>query len=183
MPERIITVDFEGVESGTSFTKVPEGDYMLEITGVKGKKGKESEKPNLLITFKMSEGPAKGNGKSIGHNCSLQKQSLWNLRNLLEACGKTVPPKAVKLNLDKMIGWKCAGTVVDSEYNGKPRSEIAAFFPVDDFGATAEDGNELEDEAEETPKKTASKKSGKKKTEEVEEEETTESDDAEEIFS
>lgn len=144
--KRVVTVDFEGVESGGGRVRVPEGDYGLKIAKVVNKVGTDSKKPYLSIDFKLTKGDKKGVGKTLtGHSCSLQKQSLWNLRNLLESCGKQVPSKAVKLDLDKMIGWECAGTVIDDQpYEGKIKSIISAFFPLSDLGKTSSNGDELE---------------------------------------
>jgi hypothetical protein len=193
---RIISVDFTGVEVGGGRVRIPEGDYGFEITQVKGKKGEESQKNYLLISFKAIQGDKRGLNKVLVHSCSLQKQSLWNLRNLLEACGKQTPAKAIKLDLDKMSGLKCAGTVIDDEYEGKKKSVITAFFPLADLGNTSETGDELEEaveedeeeateevEEEEKPaKKTEKKKAVKKKEEPAEEEETTEEGE-EDLFS
>jgi hypothetical protein len=176
---RIITVDFEGVETGGKGVRVPEGDYGLEVTEVKGKKGEESGKNYLAITFKLTQGDKKGIGKKLPHSCSLQKQSLWNFRNLLEACGKQVPAKAVKIDLDKLIGLECAGTVVDDEYEGRKKSIISAFFPLEDLGNTSESGSELGEEVEE--EEVTEKKPAKKKKPVVEEEETEETEEAEEV--
>ena len=158
---RTVKVDFTGVESGGSRNvRVPEGDYLLEITKIDGKKGKESGKPNLIFYFKLSDGPKKGNGKELQHNCSLQKQSLWNLKNILEACGKTVPSKSVNLNVDNLVGLKCAGNVIDGTYNDRLRSEIAFFYTEDEFNNQSS-GEEVEEAMEEAEEKPASKK-GKK---------------------
>jgi hypothetical protein len=107
----------------------------------------------------------------------LTKQSLWNLRNLIEACGKQVPSKAVKLDLDKMIGWECAGTAIDDEYEGKKKSVISTFFPMEDLvEVTSSNG-------EKAPTGEKSKKAKPKKEEEEEseqEEESSEEESAEE---
>lgn len=162
---RMVTIDFEGVESGGGKIHVPEGDYKFEIVEIKTKKGSESGKPVLFFHLKLNSGPKGGNGKILRHSCSLQKQALWNLRNLLEACGKEVPSKPVKIDLDKLIGLEGAVSVVDGEYDGKTTSEVATFYPASDFGNTGEDIEEPEEtEEEEAPKKP-------KKEEETEEEE------------
>lgn len=193
---RVITVDFTGVESGSAlFARVPEGDYALEITGVKGKKGQESGKPNLIFTFELSQGPKRGNGKQLGHNCSLQPQSLWNLRQILEACGKQVPSKKLNIDVDKLIGLKCAGTIVDDEYEGRKKSTIAAFYPLDDLGQTEDadedssleddlgGGEEQEEEEEAPPPRRRGKKAASKKKEEEEEPEGgEEGTDEDELF-
>lgn len=150
--KRTVTVDFEGVEAGGGSVHIPEGDYGFRITKASLKKGKESGKDNIVFSLKVIRGHDRGLNKSLRHNCSLQKQSLWNLRNLIESAGKQVPSKAVKLDLDKMAGWELAGTVIDSEYNGKPKSEISAFFPMADLVAVKKDeeGEEGGEETEET---------------------------------
>ena len=155
---RVITVDFEGVETGGMFVRVPEGDYGVKVAEVKTKKSGEN-KPYLSVMLELTKGNTKGVGKTIIHSCSLQKQALWNLRSLLEACGKKVPSKAVKLDLDKMAGWECAATLVDDEYEGKKKSVVSAFFPLSDLGSTSNSGKDLDEaseEAEETGEETES---------------------------
>lgn len=187
---RLITVDFTGVESGGGSVHIPEGDYGLKIKEVKGKKGEESGKNYLALLFEVISGDKKGLKKVLRHSCSLQKQSLWNLRNLLEACGKQTPAKAIKIDLDKMVGLECAGTVIDDEYEGKKKSVITAFFPLEDLGNTSESGDELEEtvgeeeaveEEEEAVEKPAAKKKGKPKPKDEPEEEG--SSEEEDLFS
>ena len=162
---RNVVVNFEGVETGGGSIHVPEGDYGLQVTKVIHKVS-EQGKPNLKFTFKIIKGNPAGLNKSIMHNCSLQKQSLWNLRNLIESAGKAVPSKAIKLDLDRMVGWQLAGTLVDGEYNGKKKSEISAFFPMADLAPAAK----KEEEEEETTEA------------ETETAEDGEGDEAEELF-
>lgn len=191
---RLVTIDFEGVESGGGKIHVPEGDYKFEVTKISTKKGSESGKPVLFFNLKLNSGPKNGNGKTLRHSCSLQKQALWNLRNLLEACGKEVPSKAVKIDLDKLIGLEGAVSIVDGEYEGKTTSEVATFYPLSDFGNTGDDIEEESEEEEETPKKKKSKpaeeeeeteeeeeKPRKKKKKPADEEESTEEE--EDLFS
>jgi hypothetical protein len=166
---RIVQIDFEGVESGGGKIHVPEGDYKFEIVKITTKKS-SSGFPTLFFGLKLNSGPKNGNGKTLRHSCSLQKQALWNLRNLLEACGKEVPSKPVKIDLDKLIGLEGAVSVVDGEYEGKTTSEVATFYPLSDFGNTGDDIEEEPEEEEEAPKKP-----GKKKP--VEEEETEEEEE------
>jgi hypothetical protein len=145
----VISVDFTGVETGQGRVRVPENDYGLKIKTVKHKTGEDSGKPYLDLGFEIIKGEKKTLGKVLQHSCSLQKQSLWNLRNLLEACGKQVPAKAVKIDLAKLSDLTCAGTVIDDEYEGRKKSVISAFFPLADLGKTSDTGDELEEAAEE----------------------------------
>lgn len=161
----MVNLDFTGVEAGTSFVRIPEGDYILKVAKVQQKKSESSGNPYLSFTLKAVKGPAKGLNKSIQHVCSLKKTALWNLRNLLEAAGKTVPSKAIKIDLDKLVNLEVGSSVVDDEFEGKKKSICASFFPVSEFAeggdgekkdteeaegeAESEAGTEGEEEAEE----------------------------------
>jgi hypothetical protein len=142
---RAISIDFTGVEVGMTSVKVPEGDYGFKITKVTQKKS-DAGNQCLVFGLKAIKGPVGGIGKTIPHNCTLTAKSLWNLRNLLEATGKQVPSKAVKIDLDKLVGLTLAGTVIDDEYDGKPKSTVSAFFPLADL--TPEEEKPAEDTEE-----------------------------------
>ena len=149
MPEKnsgsVISVDFTGVETDGGSVHIPEGDYAFKITAAKLKKGGDSGKPYIDFSMMVTQGHSKGLKKKIRHTCSLQPQSLWNLRNLMESAGKQVPSKAVKLDVAKMVGYELAGSVVDDEYDGKKKSIIAAFFPIADLSAPGKESEETEE--------------------------------------
>lgn len=128
-----VVVDFAGVEGGGGgqFTHVPEGDYAFKVSKTTMKKGGDSGKPYIEMFSEITRGDKKG--KKLRDTFSLQKQSLWKLRNFLESCGKTVPSKAIKLNITKMVGWEFAGTVSDEEYEGKKKSIISSYFPLSEL--------------------------------------------------
>ena len=141
---RPISIDFTGVEAGYSSVKIPEGDYGLKIIKITSKKS-EAGNQCLIFGLKTIKGPAAGLGKVIPHNCTLTKNALWNLRNLLEATGKQVPSKALKIDLDKLINLTLAGTVIDDEYEGKKKSIVSAFFPMADLDTAPEPTGKAED--------------------------------------
>lgn len=145
----LITVNFEGVESGGGFVHIPEGDYGFKVTKVVQKTGESSGKPYLLFTLKAIKGNPKGLNKNVPHTCSLSKNSLWNLRNLLEAAGKTIPSKAIKIDLDKLVGMEMGASIVDDEYEGKKKSVVAGFFPMDELVDTGK-SKDKEEETEES---------------------------------
>jgi hypothetical protein len=62
-----------------------------------------------------------------------------------------VPSKALKIDLDKLIGLELAATVIDDEYEGKKKSTCSAFFPMAELSPeVAPDGEETDgDESEE----------------------------------
>jgi hypothetical protein len=147
---RPVTVDFTGVEAGFTSVKVPEGDYAWKVTKVVSKKAASSGNPCLVFELLLTAGPKGGIGKKIPHNCTLTKASLWNLRNLIESTGRQVPSKALKLDLDKMVGWTGAGTVIDDEYEGKKKSVFSAFFPISELSSEPEVTGTASAEAEES---------------------------------
>lgn len=148
---KVISVNFEGVEVGGTSAKIKEGDYGFKITKVVSKKAASSGNPILLFSLKVISGDKSAINKTLLHNCTLTKNSLWNLRNLLEATGKSVPAKAIKIDLDKLVGLTLAGTVIDDEYQGKKKSTISAFFPIADLNPDKSDGDsEDTDDVEET---------------------------------
>jgi len=169
---RMLSVDFNGVEAGGTSAVVPEGDYGFKITKVVSKKSNAGN-PCLNFSLKVISGNAKGMNKVLLHNCTLTKNSLWNLRNLLEAAGKAVPAKAIKIDLDKLVGLTLAGTVIDDEYKGRKKSTISAFFPMSDLASEAEGDSDSED----------TESSDDEETESTESDESEESgDEEEEIF-
>ena len=151
---RPISVDFTGVEAGFTNVKVPEGDYGLKIVKITPKKS-EAGNQCLIFGLKTVKGNPAGLNKVIPHNCTLTKNALWNLRNLLEATGKQVPSKALKIDLDKLVGLTLAGTVIDDEFEGKKKSIVSAFFPMADLEAEPK-ADDSEDSGDETGEATES---------------------------
>lgn len=167
---RMLSVDFNGVEAGGSSAVVPEGDYAFKVTKVVSKKSNAGN-PCLNFSLKVIQGNAKAMNKVLLHNCTLTKNSLWNLRNLLEAAGKTIPAKAIKIDLDKLVGLTLAGTVIDDEYKGKKKSTISAFFPVADLAGDADgDGDSDSDDTESSDDEETESTEGEESSEESEEE-------------
>lgn len=174
----LITVDFTGVETGKGKVRVPEADYGVKLVELKRKTGEESQKAYLDCQFEITKGDKRGMKKKIRHSFSLQKQSLWNFRSFLEAAGKQVPTKAVKIDLKKLIGLSCAATMIDDEYEGRKYSIISAFFPLADLGNTSAKGDTLD---EETTEETEETEETEDKVEEAEEAEET-AEEEEELF-
>jgi hypothetical protein len=157
MMARQVTVDFTDTEVGMGRMKIPEGDYGFRIAQIVSRKAQSTGNPVLVFGLKVIQGNKDAIGKILPHNCTLTKNSLWNLRNLLEATGKQVPSKALKIDLDKLIGLTLAGTVIDDQpYEGKIKSIITAFFPLADLNkkseeeTSGEETGETEEEADTT---------------------------------
>lgn len=163
-----LAVDFSGVESGGGRTRIPEGDYKVTVDTVKQAESKAGN-AMLVWDFKISEG--KFAGKKLRDRTTLTPESLWKLKQVLEAMGISVPSKQVALKLSNYIGKDLGVTVVDDEYEGRISSKVADYVSVDVIdGSDIEEEEEDEDEEEEPAPKKA-KKGKKKKAAPVEEEE------------
>jgi hypothetical protein len=178
----VITVDFAGLKSGGGGVnpRVPAGDYGVKCTKVVLKTSDKSKQKYLDISFKLIKGNKKGLGQVLHHSCSLQTQSLWNLRDMLEAMGKEIPAKAIKISTERLVGYTCASSVTDDEYEGRKKSRIASFFPLADLGKTSDNADDLDTEEEPEEEEEEEEIPKKKKKKPVEEEEPEEEEEEEE---
>lgn len=138
-PKTSVTVDFKGVEGRTVLA---EGDYEAVVKEISTEEGDKAE--YFKWTFTIT-GPEKA-GATMFYNTSLAANSLWNLRNLLETLGVEVPDGPLEIDFAELVGIPVGLSIVDDEYEGKKRSKVADFFPLE--------GGEAEPEPEPEPKKT-----------------------------
>lgn len=130
----VIKIDMTGVESNNL---VDEGEYAVEVLEVEQKISKSTEQPMLVWQLGITTGEFKGS--KLYYNTSLQKQALFNLKNVLIALGVSVPSSVMKLDLDQVIGLEMGVQVAHDLYDGKKRPKITDVFPLD-----AEDAEEEE---------------------------------------
>jgi hypothetical protein len=181
-------LDFSNVkdQSGYNPTHMPAGDYEGTI---KDAEYSDSKAGNAMVTYAVAL--ADRPSAVYRYNCVLTEASLWKLRNLIVAAGKTIPKKKVKLSaavLNSIIGKSIGITLEDDEYEGKMRSQIVGCFPASDLpddsdvpdDDTDDDVEDPEEDEEPAPAKKSTKKAAakpaKKKVVEEEEEELDELD-------
>ena len=169
---RLITVDFEGVESGAR--AIPDGNYLAEITEIKETESKSSGEPMLALKWKVTSKTSKG--ATVFDNISLQPQALWRLKGLMEALGQEVPDSSMEIDLEELEGQSACIEITNEVYEGKDRPRVTAHANETDFRGKAGDSDN--DEEDEAPK--ASKKSGKKALPPDVEDETDDEDEDEE---
>lgn len=181
-------VDMTNVkEGGQRFNtkRITAGDYLARVTKVEDaevKSGENKGRFQWLFTIQLEKHAT----YKYPYYCQLEENQLWKVRNLLIAAGINVPKKKLKLDPEKVVGKLIAVTMDDDEYDGKPKSMIAAVFPPseleggsdDDEDDEDQDTDEDEDEEEEEETKPAKKKSKKSKKAEPEPED--DEDDEEE---
>lgn len=178
----VVEVDFTDTEErkGGKQKYIAEGDYAVKVIEAKYGKSGNKETPQVVFKYKITKGPEKNN--TIYHNCNLLPQSLWVLRNALEAMGVKVKASSMKLPLAKLVDRELAITIEDDEFDNKIRSRVADTFPIGDLTASKtkkkdeeldEDDEDEEDEEEEDE--------DEEDEEEDQDDEDEEEDDDEEI--
>lgn len=146
---RTIQVDGSKMQ-GEGSIRVPENDYKATITQIEQTTTKDDDRAMLVLHYKIADGKHKG--KTIKDRIVLKassdkKDTIWKLRQVLEAMGKKVPTKLFSLNLDKLIGPEVAITVVDGKpWNNKIKSEIADVQSVDILDEEDDDEDEDSDD-------------------------------------
>jgi hypothetical protein len=139
--------DVEG-RKGRKQGHYKEGDYLVKIKAATYGKSGQKQTKQIIVQHIFTDGQYKG--KPIYDRHNLLPQSLWTLRNLLEAVGMKIPKGRFNLDLKKLVGKELAITVSDDEYQDKISSRVTDWFPVADFEADVmEDEEEELDEDEE----------------------------------
>lgn len=162
-------VDFSDVDSSGGRVRLPENDYRARVASVKQESSKSGNEM-LVWEFELTEGKFKG--KKIRDYTVLQANSLWKLKQLLEAMGISVPAKKIDLVpvIKRVKGKELGITVVDEEYDNKISSKVSDYIDLEtlsDFSA---------DDDEENEGSVGKKKKGKKKKSEEEDDDIDELD-------
>lgn len=144
-------VDFSGVKDRGAFSpkRVAEGDYAAVITKVEDAESKENKDFMYVFTIKLD----KFSQNSYPYRCKITENQLWKLRNIAVAAGLNVPKKRMKFDPNKVVGKRVGVTMEDDEYEGKPKSDVAAIFPLSELadGVEEADDNFDEDSDESAP--------------------------------
>lgn len=155
-----VSVNLNDVES---YFRPPRGTYQLEIAGVD-----QGEGNSLAWDFKITAGKFKG--KEFRDYTNLEPQSLWRLRQLVEATGSDIEDAELDLDyFEGLIGEGLIGEVSYREYEGKEKLSVSYVLSGDDDGederpAKKKRSRDDDDEEEKPAKK-------RKKADEDEEEE------------
>lgn len=153
---KAVKVDLSGVES--SQKAIPEGEYVVSVNDASIE---SSSKGNDYIKFEFEVIEGSHKGAKLYHNCSLLPQSLFNLKNVLEALGFEIPTKAFDLDLSDLLGLECEVEVGHETYEGKKKARILEFINPEDSDVEEEDdegGDEDEEEDLEAALENLSKK-------------------------
>ena len=138
---RVISVDMS--DAGGSF-KCRDGIYGATVEEITQE---ESQEGNDYLLWHITV----DNGSKLLHNTSLLPQSLWNLRQTMEACGMEVPESTLDIDLDDLEGSQLGIEVENEVFQGKKRPRIVDTFPFSELDERLEEsgGNVPDDEPEE----------------------------------
>lgn len=140
-----VVVNFRGVGSRNKVVAV--GNYRAMV--MKVTKGiSKAGNPKLDWIFEITAGPEQGH-KFQPYTTSLQPQSLWNLRAVLEALGVEVPEEELQIVFKELKGLELALTIEHETYEHKVKERIVDLFPMEELGeveATEEEETEEEEE-------------------------------------
>lgn len=168
-----VTVDMEGVESGGR--SIEDGWAHGRI-----KSAELTESSNENEMFKIVWEAKRGKEKALVYdNVVLIPNSLWKLKQLLEACGVDVPEGEMDVSEDDLVDLECEIDITNEEYEGKDRPKVTGYRPLesDDEEEDEDEDEEEEDDEEEPPKKSKKAKKASKEDEDDEDEEEDEDDD------
>jgi len=177
-----VRVNFSGVEEEIRkhtqrAAKLPDGDYLVKILDASMRENEDTGSRGINVRAQVVR-PLKYKGKTQFGYCSLKKNALWNLRNLINAAfGRNVAGKTLDLDLGKFKDKIVGAVIEEDEYQGKVRSRISTWFPRDEYEESEdedadengeeddedeyEEGEEDEDEEEEEEDEPAPRRRGK----------------------
>lgn len=176
MPATKRKMDFTNVKEGSNFRPrhKPEGDYPATVVDViDGVSGAGNEQ--WIFTIKLD-----GDERSTyGVYAGVDEKNAWKIRKMFIAAGMTVPKKLVMVDPNKLVGKRIGVSLEDDEYEGRMRSKVQDYLPIDDLQPNAD---EVDDEDDEDLYETAppKKRAAKKAAPVVEDDDEDEDDDDEE---
>jgi hypothetical protein len=146
-------VDFSNVkEEGANFRPrhKPEGDYTATIVNVDDHTSNNGGEM-WLFTVKVDGDERSSYPVYAGQD----EKNAWKIRKMFIAAGIPVPKKLVMVDPNKLVGKTVGVFLEDDEYEGRMRSKVQDFMPVDDVQGGDEDD---EEEVYEKPAKKATTK-------------------------
>lgn len=127
--KKAITVDFTGVQSSGAMLPEMEG-VVLKIVEVTFKDN--DDEGAFLWKCEVVDAPKeKFIGKTTTFFTNLQSQSLWVLRNLLDALGIDVPDGPMDIEVEELIDMEFKADIEHREWDGKTRQNITNFEGVE----------------------------------------------------
>jgi hypothetical protein len=163
-----VTLDFTGV---TSNTLLPEGDYRLKVLEVKNESNSDEGSLKWLWEVVKAE-DKKLIGKTFSDFTNLAPQSLWNLKQRLEALNVDVPDSELEIDLEELVDLELEASLTHREWEDRKYNQLGSYVSVDGEDEEEEDEKpakkrkKVEDEEDEDERPSRVKKKSKKAKEE-----------------
>lgn len=141
-------IDFTNVKdrSDVNPRRKKEGDYRGKIIKVTDEVSKQNNDMWRFVVQLVDD-----TSSTYPYHCNLDGDSVWKIRNLAIAAGKTVPKKKLNVDPNKFVGTEIGIHLVDHEYQERVSSQIDAVFPTSDLPSSTKKKRraEVDDEVEE----------------------------------
>lgn len=119
--------DFTNVQDG--FELIPKGEYPCLLFDVNLKETRKGDDMYVLV-LKIIDGEYKG--RQLFYNLPVMPQTMWKIRETLEAFNMEIPQAVVEVDFDELLGKKCIAIVGHREWQGKNREDVQALKPYND---------------------------------------------------
>lgn len=135
--------DFTNVSD--DFEILPKGKYVIHLFDVDLKKTQKKDDMYVLI-LKVAEGEHKG--RQLFFNLPVMPQTMWKIKETLEAFGVEVPKSTFSIDFDELLGKKAVAIVDHREYQGKDREDVTGLQPYEGGNSSDDNGDPFADDGE-----------------------------------
>jgi len=127
-----------------SFEAIPAGKYVVKITGWEQRETKDKPENKLpagtpMVNWEFTilrhvDGDDKYKNRKVWTNTIIDPKTLFNLKNLLKACGWTAEQMDGDLDFDPdtIVGSEIILVVAVRQYNGDDTNDVKRFIALSD---------------------------------------------------
>lgn len=133
--------NFDFTDVGT-FETIPQGKYTCYLFDVDLKQTRKGDDMYVLI-LKIADGEHKG--RQLFYNLPVMKQTMWKIKESIEAFGVELPQSKVSFDFENLLGRKVKAVVTHREWEGKTRENVAALERLKGTDVMAFDGADDEE--------------------------------------
>lgn len=129
----------EGISVNDEFV-IPDDEYVLEIVKVKEGLSKDGNFPQVVVNFKVAEGPRKGFPVNF-HYVTFKKagdKGAGMAIKFLKTIGQPWEGE-FEVDADKWVGKKLVGYLAAEEYQGKKNMKVKWVKPIETGSQVTED--------------------------------------------
>jgi hypothetical protein len=133
--------NFDFTDVGT-FETIPQGKYTCYLFDVDLRQTRKGDDMYVLI-LKIADGEHKG--RQLFYNLPVMKQTMWKIKESIEAFGVELPQSKVSFDFENLLGRKVKAVVTHREWEGKTRENVVALERLKGTDVMAFDGADDEE--------------------------------------